>query len=108
MAKQAGWQVQVGGNLGTPAIELLSDPAPDLYVLELSSFQLETTYSLNPKAAVVLNLSEDHMDRYQQLEEYIFAKQRVYRGDGVVVINADDPRVVALLPPNRQSLSFRW
>lgn len=106
MAKQAGWQVQVGGNLGTPAIELLSDPAPDLYVLELSSFQLETTYSLNPKAAVVLNISEDHMDRYQQLEEYIFAKQRIYRGDGVVVINADDPRVVALLPPNRQSLSF--
>lgn len=106
MAKQAGWQVQVGGNLGTPAIELLSYPAPDLYVLELSSFQLETTYSLNPKAAVVLNISEDHMDRYQHLDEYIAAKQLIYRGNGVVVINADEPRVVALLPPNRRSLSF--
>jgi UDP-N-acetylmuramoylalanine--D-glutamate ligase len=106
MAKQAGWQVRVGGNLGIPAIELLSFPAPDLYVLELSSFQLETTYSLNPKAAVVLNISEDHMDRYQYLDEYIAAKQLIYRGDGVVVINADDPRVVAMLPPQRRSLSF--
>ncbi|NJO16504.1 MAG: UDP-N-acetylmuramoyl-L-alanine--D-glutamate ligase [Thioploca sp.] len=106
MAKQAGWQVQIGGNLGTPAIELLCYPAPDLYVLELSSFQLETTYSLNPKAAVVLNISEDHMDRYQHLDEYIAAKQRIYSGDGVVVINADDPRVIALLPPNRRFLSF--
>ncbi|OQW93391.1 MAG: UDP-N-acetylmuramoyl-L-alanine--D-glutamate ligase, partial [Beggiatoa sp. IS2] len=60
MAKQAGWRTQVGGNLGTPALELFCYPPPDLYVLELSSFQLETTYSLNPKAAVVLNVSEDH------------------------------------------------
>ena len=106
MAKQAGWPVRVGGNLGTPAIELLGSPAPNLYVLELSSFQLETTYSLNPKAAVVLNISEDHMDRYQYLDDYIAAKQLIYRGDGVVVINADDPRVVAMLPPKRRFLSF--
>lgn len=106
MAKQAGWHVRVGGNLGTPAIELLDLPAPHLYVLELSSFQLEATYSLNPKAAVVLNISEDHMDRYQHLDEYIAAKQLIYRGDGVVVINADDSRVVAMLPPRRRSLSF--
>ncbi len=106
MAKQAGWRVQVGGNLGTPALELLGTPAPDLYILELSSFQLESTKSLNPKAAVVLNISEDHMDRYANLAEYVAAKQRIYQGDGIVVINADDPYVVAMLPPQRQHLSF--
>jgi len=106
MAKQAGWRVQVGGNLGTPAIELLCTPAPDLYILELSSFQLETTYSLNPKAAVVLNISEDHMDRYANLAEYMQAKQRIYQGDGTLIINADEPAVVAMLPPHRQHLSF--
>jgi UDP-N-acetylmuramoylalanine--D-glutamate ligase len=106
MAKQAGWQVQVGGNLGTPALELLCTPAPDLYILELSSFQLESTYSLNPKAAVVLNISEDHQDRYTDMKEYIEAKQRIYQGDGIVVWNADDPKSVAMLPPNRQYLSF--
>ncbi len=106
MAKQAGWRVQVGGNLGTPAIELLCTPAPDLYILELSSFQLETTYSLNPKAAVVLNISEDHMDRYANIAEYMQAKQRIYQGDGTLIINADEPAVVAMLPPHRQHLSF--
>jgi UDP-N-acetylmuramoylalanine--D-glutamate ligase len=106
MAKQAGRRVQVGGNLGTPALDLLCTPAPDLYILELSSFQLESTYSLNPKAAVVLNISEDHMDRYANLAEYIAAKQRIYQGDGTVIINADDPAVVAMLPMHRQHLSF--
>lgn len=106
MAKQAGWRVQVGGNLGLPAVELLCDPAPDLYVLELSSFQLETTYSLNPKAAVVLNISEDHMDRYANLAEYIAAKKLIFQGNGKVIINADDPQVVAMQPIDRQALSF--
>ncbi|MDM8559139.1 UDP-N-acetylmuramoyl-L-alanine--D-glutamate ligase [Candidatus Parabeggiatoa sp. HSG14] len=106
MAKKAGWQVQVGGNLGTPAIELLCHPAPDLYVLELSSFQLESTYSLNPKAAVILNISEDHRDRYAHISEYIAAKQTIYQGDGIVITNADDPIVAAMRPPHRQFLSF--
>lgn len=106
MAKQAGRRAQVGGNLGTPALELLSTPAPDLYILELSSFQLECTYSLNPSAAVVLNISEDHMDRYANLSDYIAAKQRIFQGDGVVIINADDPYVLAMLPPHRKYLSF--
>lgn len=106
MAKQAGLHVPVGGNLGTPALELLCSPAPDWYVLELSSFQLECTQSLNPKAAVVLNISEDHQDRYANLAEYIAAKQRIYQGDGCVVINADDSNVVAMLPPQRDYLSF--
>lgn len=106
MAKQAGWRVAVGGNLGTPALELLHSPAPDLYVLELSSFQLETTYSLKPKAAVVLNISEDHMDRYASLEAYSATKRRIYDNADVVVINADDANVVAMLPAHKKHLSF--
>ncbi len=106
MAKQAGWRAQVGGNLGTPALDLLCTPAPDLYILELSSFQLESTFSLNPKAAVVLNISEDHMDRYANLVEYMAAKQQIYQGDGTAIINADDPHVITMRPPQRQYLSF--
>ena len=106
MAENAGLHVQAGGNLGTPALDLLCTPAPDLYILELSSFQLETTYSLNPKATVILNISEDHMDRYQDLADYIEAKKRIYQGNGTIIINLDDPNVVASLPPQRQSLSF--
>ncbi len=104
MAQKAGWRVQVGGNLGTPALELLCTPAPDLYILELSSFQLETTDSLNPKAAVVLNISEDHQDRYANIEDYIAAKRKISQGDGIVIINADDPKVAA--PSHRSTLSF--
>ncbi len=106
MAKNAGLQAEAGGNLGTPALELLRTPAPDLYILELSSFQLETTYSLNPKASVILNISEDHMDRYDNLADYIKAKKRIYQGNGTIIINLDDPEVVATLPAQRQSLSF--
>ena len=106
MIQRAGLRAQVGGNLGTPALDLLCQPAPDFYVLELSSFQLETTYSLNPHAAVVLNISEDHMDRYANLSEYIAAKQRIYQGTGVMVLNADDPQVMAMQQPSRTMLSF--
>jgi len=106
MAKQAGWRVAVGGNLGTPALALLEQPVPDLYVLELSSFQLETTYSLNPKAAVVLNICEDHLDRYASLADYIAAKQRIFQGNGSMVLNADDPQVMAMRLPQRAGLTF--
>jgi UDP-N-acetylmuramoylalanine--D-glutamate ligase len=106
MATQAGWQVRVGGNLGTPALDLLTHPAPDLYVLELSSFQLETTYSLETVAAVVLNISEDHMDRYDSLHAYAQAKARIYQHSRINVINADDPQVVALLDPQHQHSGF--
>jgi len=83
MAQAAGRDVRVGGNLGTPALELLRETEPDLYVLELSSFQLESTQSLNATAATVLNITPDHMDRYRNIGEYIAAKQRIFRGDGV-------------------------
>jgi UDP-N-acetylmuramoylalanine--D-glutamate ligase len=90
MAEVAGKKVKVGGNLGVPALDLL-DPKAELYVLELSSFQLETTFSLKPAASVVLNVSADHMDRYRDLNEYKLTKQRIYLGCGVAVINRDEP-----------------
>ncbi len=75
----AGKKVEMGGNIGIPALELLQKKIPDYYVLELSSFQLETTQTLAPKVAVVLNISPDHMDRYQSMNEYRDAKLSVFR-----------------------------
>jgi UDP-N-acetylmuramoylalanine--D-glutamate ligase len=96
MARAAGRRVLEGGNLGTPALDLLAEPIPDLYVLELSSFQLETTDSLGLLAAVVLNVSPDHMDRYASVEDYARAKARIFAHAGTVVLNADDARVAAM------------
>jgi UDP-N-acetylmuramoylalanine--D-glutamate ligase len=95
MARGAGVSVAVGGNLGDPALDLL-DPAVALYVLELSSFQLETTASLRPLAATVLNLSPDHMDRYPDFAAYVAAKARIYRTAEVAVVNRDDPAAAAI------------
>lgn len=97
MARVARKQVYVGGNIGTPALQLVEhNHEAQLYVLELSSFQLETTYSLDAAASVILNISEDHMDRYASLAEYAQAKARIYHGTGVIVINQDDAYVEAL------------
>jgi UDP-N-acetylmuramoylalanine--D-glutamate ligase len=98
MARQDGRLVRAGGNLGRPALDLIEDPEPDLYVLELSSFQLETTFSLRPTVAVVLNVSADHMDRYATLEDYAAAKARVYSHAGTRVVNRDDPVLAAVAP----------
>ncbi|RFA30323.1 UDP-N-acetylmuramoyl-L-alanine--D-glutamate ligase [Alkalilimnicola ehrlichii] len=106
MAELAGIDVAVGGNLGTPALELLREPEPELYVLELSSFQLETTSGLNPRAAVVLNISPDHMDRYADLAAYAEAKRRIFAGTGVMVLNQDDSAVVAMADANRRCVPF--
>lgn len=106
MAGAALGPVPVGGNLGTPALDLLQEPPPALYVLELSSFQLETTSSLNAAAATVLNLSEDHMDRYRSMDEYAAAKRRIFRGNGALILNADDPRVAAMAEPGRPCMYF--
>ena len=89
MARMAGVQVAVGGNLGEPALDLLGDEV-ELYILELSSFQLESTRSLQPAAAVVLNVSPDHMDRYPSLEAYADTKAGIYNQAGGAVINRDD------------------
>ena len=96
MAAAAGRRVLAGGNLGRPALDLLAEPVPDLYVLELSSFQLETTRSLDLIAAVVLNVTSDHMDRYASIEAYARAKQRIFEHAATMVLNVDDPQVVAM------------
>lgn len=101
MALAAGRKVAVGGNLGTPALDLLADDI-DLYVMELSSFQLETTDRLNAEVATVLNVSEDHMDRYADMQAYHLAKHRIFRGARQVVVNRGDalsrPLVADQLP----------
>jgi len=96
MAGAAGRRVLAGGNLGTPALDLLDQPVPDLYVLELSSFQLEATTSLRLLGAVVLNVTADHMDRYATVLDYARAKERIFAHTATVVLNADDPLVMAM------------
>jgi UDP-N-acetylmuramoylalanine--D-glutamate ligase len=105
MAKASAIDVRVGGNLGTPALDLLDEKA-ELYVLELSSFQLENLYSLKPLAAVVLNVSPDHLDRYDSFESYVKAKQNIYHNCQRVVVNRDDPYVDAMQAGHRQVAGF--
>lgn len=105
MAKAAGNKVGVGGNLGTPALDLL-EQAAEMYVLELSSFQLERTTVLNAAAATVLNVSADHLDRHADIVKYAQEKQNVFRGNGVMVINIDDPIVNAMQEAGRRTLTF--
>jgi UDP-N-acetylmuramoylalanine--D-glutamate ligase len=111
MASRAGLSVRVGGNLGEPALDLLSAAESDakktdLYVLELSSYQLESTVSLNLKAATVLNITPDHMDRYATIEVYAAAKARIFARCDTAVINLDDPLVVAMALPGQHTLGF--
>lgn len=112
MCRMAGLVTCVAGNIGLPVLDALSEieqgsaPAPQTWVLELSSFQLETTSSLNADAATVLNLSEDHMDRYPDMDAYAAAKARIFSGDGVQVLNRDDPRSLAMGRPGRRVVSF--
>ena len=94
-----------GGNLGLPALDLLTMPA-DYYVLELSSFQLETTHALKADLACLLNVSEDHMDRYQDLYEYQRVKQKVYRGCKAAVCNKQDILTAPLLAENTPVRAF--
>jgi len=106
LASAAGRRTVAGGNLGEPALDLLERAVPDLYVLELSSFQLESTYSLRTASAAVLNLTPDHMDRYDTLAEYAAAKARIFDGCEVAVINADDAAVREMPRPGQRVLSF--
>lgn len=106
MAAKAQRHYKVGGNLGTPALDLLGDDSTDIYILELSSFQLETTQSLNAVAAVVLNVAPDHMDRYDDMQDYANTKQRIYAGNGVMVINKDDAYASAMHDASRTSIYF--
>lgn len=104
MAARAGRKVCVGGNLGTPVLDLLSTATPELYVLELSSFQLETTYSLRLLAATVLNLSEDHLDRHGTMDAYAAAKARIFDHCTTAIINRDDRWVCGMSRGSAQKL----
>ncbi|AFJ48331.1 UDP-N-acetylmuramoyl-L-alanine--D-glutamate ligase [Shimwellia blattae] len=106
MAKAAGVNVGVGGNIGVPALMLL-DPARELYVLELSSFQLETTNSLRAAAATILNVTEDHMNRYPLgMQQYRAAKLRIYENAKVCVVNASDPLTMPVRGADERCVSF--
>ncbi len=106
MAGYAGRDVRVGGNLGTPALDLIRDHEPDLYVLELSSFQLETVQSLRCQAASVLNVSPDHLDRYDSIDSYVRAKQKIYSAATVQIVNRDDPVASALAWGKGETIGF--
>jgi UDP-N-acetylmuramoylalanine--D-glutamate ligase len=128
MAARAGLRVRVGGNLGEPALDLLGESvgtgaaplisapgtahvaqpssATQLYVLELSSFQLDATTSLDLKAATVLNVSPDHLDRYASVQAYADSKARIFARCETAVINLDDPLVVAMPRPGQKTVSF--
>lgn len=111
MLEAAGQIAAVGGNIGRPALDLLPAPGsdeltPDYYVLELSSFQLETTRNLQAEAAAVLNISADHMDRYPDLGAYIAAKARILRGAKTAVLNRQDAAVMKLAESVPNCITF--
>ena len=106
LANAAGRRALAGGNLGEPALDLLAHPVPALYVLELSSFQLETTHSLHTAVATVLNVTPDHLDRYASLADYAAAKARIFEQCDVAVVNADDALVRAMPRPGQRVITF--
>jgi UDP-N-acetylmuramoylalanine--D-glutamate ligase len=98
LCRAAGLATVVAGNIGDAALDALPADGnwPDVYVLELSSFQLETTSSLKPTAATVLNVTDNHLDRYAGLDDYAAAKARIFEGGGIQVLNRDDSRSIAM------------
>jgi len=90
MCRAAGRKVLAGGNLGEPALDLLVEDKPEIYVLELSSFQLQRTETLPAEVAVLLNVSPDHLDWHTDEDEYRQSKYRVYREARAAVVNRDD------------------
>ncbi|MCY4148382.1 MAG: UDP-N-acetylmuramoyl-L-alanine--D-glutamate ligase [Gammaproteobacteria bacterium] len=106
MLLAAGKQVLAGGNLGTPALDLLEQERPDFYVLELSSFQLETVRSLRLAAAAILNISEDHLDRHKTIQAYTEAKLRIFRNAEQAVVNCDDAHLRRISPRALNSIGF--
>src|SRR5512142_963470 len=109
MCKAAGLDAQVAGNISPAVLDALREreQQPQVWVLELSSFQLETTYTLDADAAVVLNVTEDHLDRYAgSMDAYAAAKARIFQGNGVQVVNRDDARSAAMRIGGRRQVSF--
>ncbi|SNR63923.1 UDP-N-acetylmuramoylalanine--D-glutamate ligase [Methylobacillus rhizosphaerae] len=105
ICKAAGLRTVVAGNIGLPVLDAL-DSAVDVYVLELSSFQLETTHSLVADAATVLNISEDHMDRYTGMQAYADAKARIFSHAKLQVINVDDTWSRSMAIPGVEHINF--
>jgi UDP-N-acetylmuramoylalanine--D-glutamate ligase len=106
-----GRSVGVAGNISPAALTALMDfqdkrALPQAWVLELSSFQLETTETLNATAATVLNISDDHLDRYIDLNDYALTKTRIFHGEGTQVLNRDDARVRRMVIPGHKLISF--
>ena len=111
MCRAAGRATVVAGNIGLPVLDALTaieegGAAPDVFVLELSSFQLESTQSLGPDAATVLNVTEDHLDRYDGMADYAAAKARVFAGDGMQILNRDDRLSLGMARPGRALRTF--
>lgn len=111
LCRAAGRRTAVAGNIGPAALDALMSAIdgrnlPELWVLELSSFQLETTHSLAADAAALLNLSEDHLDRYLDMDDYTASKARIFQGNGVMVLNRDDARSLAAGHPDRRMVTF--
>ena len=111
LCRAAGMDACVAGNIGPPVLDALMQredegSVPDVWVLEISSFQLEITYSLNATAAVMLNLTQDHLDRYRDMADYAAAKARIFHGTGIQILNRDDPYSRSMLKPNRRAFTF--
>ena len=112
MVRAAKVRTLVAGNIGLPILEALTEVEaghrrrPDVFVLELSSFQLESTRSLNPDAAAVLNVSEDHLDRYSSMRDYADAKARIFLGNGIQVVNRQDGWARGMIGPGRKVFTF--
>jgi UDP-N-acetylmuramoylalanine--D-glutamate ligase len=111
MCRRGGLATEVAGNISPAALDALLQcedvrHKPEVWVLELSSFQLETTRTLNPVAATVLNLSEDHLDRYNGIDTYAHAKARIFRGEGIQVLNRDDARSMGMAVAGRKQVNF--
>ena len=106
LLKAQGFVAPVGGNLGPPALELLKCGPVDAYVIEISSFQLETTTSLKPLAAALLNISPDHIDRHGSMERYAALKGSLLKNAQRAIVNWDDPLVRELAPRGRHTVPF--
>jgi UDP-N-acetylmuramoylalanine--D-glutamate ligase len=108
LLRSAGVDNEVAGNIGPPVLDaaLKRKEPPKAWVLELSSYQLETTWSLAPRAAAMLNLTDDHLDRYESLDEYGAAKARIFIGAGAQVLNRDDPRSLAMAQRGMKVITF--
>ncbi len=109
LCKAAGKDAVAAGNISPAVLDVVvqrGEKQPEVWVLELSSFQLETTFTLNADVATVLNISEDHLDRYAGMDEYAAAKARIFQGDGVQLLNRDDARSMGMALPGRRVVTF--